>query len=61
MADSELTTVFDADNHYWEASDSFTRYRSPEFADRGVLVREVDGRMRYVVHGELPPVDPGSR
>jgi predicted TIM-barrel fold metal-dependent hydrolase len=56
---SEIPTVFDADNHYWEASDAFTRYRSPEFAERGVLVREVDGRMRYVVDGELHPWIPG--
>ena len=60
MSDTaELATVFDADNHYWEASDAFTRYRSPEFAERGVLVREVDGRMRYVVHGDLHPWIPG--
>ena len=55
----ELTTVFDADNHYWEASDAFTRHRSAEFADRGVVVREVDGRLRYVVRGELHPWIPG--
>lgn len=55
----ELATVFDADNHYWEASDAFTRYRSPEFAERGVQVKEVDGRMRYVVHGDLHPWIPG--
>jgi predicted TIM-barrel fold metal-dependent hydrolase len=58
-ASDALPTVFDADNHYWEASDAFTRYRSPEFADRGVLVKEVDGRLRYVVHGELHPWIPG--
>ena len=56
MSDTaELATVFDADNHYWEASDAFTRYRSPEFAERGVVVREVDGRMWYMVHGDLHP------
>ena len=60
MSDTaELATVFDADNHYWEASDAFTRYRSPEFAERGVVVREVDGRMRYMVHGDLHPWIPG--
>jgi predicted TIM-barrel fold metal-dependent hydrolase len=60
MSDTaELTTVFDADNHYWEATDSFTRYRSPEFAERGVTVREVDGRLRYWVNGELHPWIPG--
>ncbi len=55
----ELTMVFDADNHYWETSDAFTRYRSPEFAERGVQVREIDGRMRYMVHGDLHPWIPG--
>ena len=59
VREAGLPTVFDADNHYWEASDAFTRYRSPEFAERGVLVREVDGRMRYVVHGDLHPWIPG--
>jgi predicted TIM-barrel fold metal-dependent hydrolase len=60
MSDTvEQSTVFDADNHYWEASDAFTRYRSPEFAERGVVVREVDGRMRYMVHGDLHPWIPG--
>lgn len=54
-----ITTVFDADNHYWEPSDAFTRHRDPAFADRGVVVREVDGRMRYMVHGELHPWIPG--
>ena len=29
-----ITTVFDADNHYWESSDAFTRYRDPKFMDR---------------------------
>ncbi len=61
MTDSsdDLATVFDADNHYWETTDAFTRHRSPQFADRGVLVREVDGRLRYVVGGELHPWIPG--
>ena len=58
-AHDDIATIFDADNHYWEASDAFTRHRSPEFADRGVLVREVDGRVRYLVHGELHPWIPG--
>jgi predicted TIM-barrel fold metal-dependent hydrolase len=56
---TRLTTVFDADNHYWESSDAFTRHRSPLFADRGVLVREVDGKMRYLVQGEQHPWIPG--
>ncbi len=44
--------VFDADNHYWEASDAFTRHREPKFRERGVQVREVDGVMRYVIDGQ---------
>ena len=31
----EIPTIFDADNHYWETSDSFTRHRDPKFAERG--------------------------
>ncbi len=33
MANTNQTvaTVFDADNHYWETSDAFTRYRSPKY------------------------------
>ena len=40
---TEITTIFDADNHYWESSDAFTRYRDPKFAERGVQVKEIDG------------------
>lgn len=56
---TDITTVFDADNHYWETSEAFTRYRSPQFADRGVTIREVDGRMRYWVHDDMHPWIPG--
>ncbi len=48
-----ITTIFDADNHYWETSDAFTRHRDPKFADRGVQVKEVDGLQRYVLDGEV--------
>ncbi len=58
-AQSEIGAVFDADNHYWETSDSFTRHRDPRFADRGVVLREVDGKPRYFF-GERPhPIIPG--
>ncbi|WP_163549663.1 amidohydrolase family protein [Candidatus Frankia nodulisporulans] len=43
--------LFDADNHYWETSDAFTRFRDPKFADRGVQIKEIDGVPRYVVDG----------
>lgn len=57
--DEQVISIFDADNHYWEPSDAFTRYRNPKYADRGVLVKDVDGRVRYVVHGEPHPWVPG--
>jgi len=57
--ESEIRTVFDADNHYWEVSDTFTRYRDPKFADRGVVLKEVDGKPHYFF-GERPhPIIPG--
>ncbi|MFI5046578.1 MAG: amidohydrolase family protein [Acidimicrobiia bacterium] len=52
-ARDEIVKVFDADNHYWEASDAFTKFRDREFLERGVEVREVDGVLRYVVDGQV--------
>ncbi len=54
-----IGTIFDADNHYWESSDAFTRHRDPRYAERGVVVRQIEGRSRYVVHGEPHPWIPG--
>jgi predicted TIM-barrel fold metal-dependent hydrolase len=53
MAETEaaMLALFDADNHYWETSDAFTRHRDPKFADRGVQIKEVDGVLRYLVDG----------
>ena len=59
MARAAVTTLFDADNHYWESSDAFTRHRDPAFADRGVQVEEVDGVSRYVLNGEVFELLPG--
>jgi hypothetical protein len=55
----QITTIFDTDNHYWEASDAFTRHRNPKYAERGVQIKDIDGRSRYVVHGEPHPWVPG--
>jgi predicted TIM-barrel fold metal-dependent hydrolase len=49
----EITRVFDADNHYWETSDAFTRHRDPRFNDRGLQVKAVDGVLRYVIDGQV--------
>ncbi|HXY92146.1 MAG TPA: amidohydrolase family protein [Acidimicrobiia bacterium] len=57
-----IPTVFDADNHYWETSDAFTRHRDPEFAERGVRLVDIDGngKPRYVFDGgRVHPILPG--
>ena len=59
LADSEIQTVFDADNHYWEVSDSFTRHRDPEFADRGVVLKEMGGKPYYFFGERAHPIIPG--
>lgn len=59
--------VFDADNHYYEAPDAFTRHIEPEFAKRGMQWAEVDGRVRLMVDGKVnrfipnPLFDPVAR
>ncbi len=56
----QITRVFDADNHYWESSDAFTRHRDPRFAERGVrVVPGPDGRLAYYVGDRRHPILPG--
>ena len=55
----EFGPIFDADNHYWETSDAFTRYRSPKFAERGVRLVEVDGKLRYFIGDQPHATVPG--
>ena len=55
----EFGTIFDADNHYWETSDAFTRHRSAKFAERGVRLVEHEGKLRYAIGDKLHPVVPG--
>jgi predicted TIM-barrel fold metal-dependent hydrolase len=44
------TGLFDADNHYYEARDCFTRYIDPSFRDRAIrLVQAADGSERVMV------------
>jgi predicted TIM-barrel fold metal-dependent hydrolase len=56
---NDISTIFDADNHYWETSDAFTRYRDPKFKDRGVQLKEVDGQLRYFFGDRAHPIIPG--
>lgn len=45
--------VFDADNHYYEALDAFTRHLDPELGPRCVQWCEIDGRKYHVVGGRV--------
>jgi len=60
--DEAIKTIFDSDNHYWETSDAFTRFRAPAYAERGVRLVDVDGngKPRYMFDGgRLHPIIPG--
>ena len=47
---SELPySAFDADHHYYEALDAFTRYMDPKLARRAVQWAEINGRTRLLV------------
>ena len=59
MRNSEFGTIFDADNHYWESHDAFTRYRDPQFNDRGLRLVEKDGVVRYYIGDKVHPILPG--
>jgi predicted TIM-barrel fold metal-dependent hydrolase len=45
--------VIDADQHYYEATDAFTRHLDPAWADRCVRWCEIDGRRYHVVGGRV--------
>jgi predicted TIM-barrel fold metal-dependent hydrolase len=45
--------AFDADNHYYEALDAFTRHADPKMADRCVQWCEIKGRKYHLVGGRL--------
>ncbi|HLN18214.1 MAG TPA: amidohydrolase family protein [Acidimicrobiales bacterium] len=45
--------VFDADNHYYEARDAFTRYLDPDLHKRAMQWAVVDGKERLLVGGRV--------
>ncbi|MFP3900688.1 MAG: amidohydrolase family protein [Acidimicrobiia bacterium] len=47
------TPVFDADNHYYEATDAFTRHLDPALGPRCVQWAEIDGRRYHVLGGRV--------
>ncbi|CAN5477955.1 amidohydrolase family protein [soil metagenome] len=59
--------AFDADNHYYEALDAFTRHLEKGFASRTMQWAEVGGKTRLLVGGKVnrfipnPTFDPVSK
>lgn len=59
--------IFDFDNHYYEATDAFTRHQDKAFRNRGVRWAEIDGRSRLLVGGRVnsyianPTFDPVAK
>ena len=45
--------LFDADNHYYEAHDAFTRHLDPRLGPRTVQWAEIGGRKYHVVGGKV--------
>src|SRR5512134_680335 len=45
--------VFDADNHYYEALDAFTRHLDPALGPRCVQWATIDGRQYHVLGGRI--------
>ncbi len=59
--------LFDADNHYYEAEDAFTRHIDPRMKRRCMRWADVDGRKELLVAGKInrfipnPTFDPVAR
>jgi predicted TIM-barrel fold metal-dependent hydrolase len=45
--------MFDADNHYYEATDAFTRHIPKEMAKRAMQWADINGRRRLLVGGRV--------
>jgi predicted TIM-barrel fold metal-dependent hydrolase len=45
--------AFDADNHYYEAVDAFTRHLDPKLGPRIIQWAQIDGRMYHVIAGRV--------
>ena len=59
--------VFDADNHYYEATDAFIRHIDPAMKKRCMQWAEIEGKQRLLVAGKInrfipnPTFDPVSK
>jgi predicted TIM-barrel fold metal-dependent hydrolase len=53
MTDRGKIRVFDADQHYYEPLDAFTRHLPAGWAERTVQQAVIDGRVRFIVGGRV--------
>lgn len=53
--------LFDADNHYYEATDAFTRHLEPSMRKRTMQWAEIDGKTRLLVAGKVNRFIPNPR
>jgi predicted TIM-barrel fold metal-dependent hydrolase len=59
--------MFDADNHYYEATDAFTRHLDPQLRRRAIQWATLDGKQRLMVAGKInrfipnPTFDPVAK
>jgi predicted TIM-barrel fold metal-dependent hydrolase len=53
MSRGDGRSVFDADQHYYEPRDAFTRHLSPAWKQRTVQEATVDGKVRFIVGGRV--------
>ena len=66
MAELDFTP-FDADNHYYEAEDAFTRHIDPKMAKRAMQWAEINSKKRLLVGGKVnkfipnPTFDPVAK
>ena len=66
-ASDRVSRAFDADNHYYEATDAFTRHVSREMQSRCMTWAEIHGKQRLLVGGRVnrfipnPTFDPVAK
>jgi predicted TIM-barrel fold metal-dependent hydrolase len=50
--------MFDADNHFYEGRDAFTRYLDPRYAGEFLWMTDERGRTHVILHGKFWPYIP---
>jgi predicted TIM-barrel fold metal-dependent hydrolase len=53
MTTTTAPRVFDADNHYYEAPDAYTRHIDPAMAKRAMQWADINGKRRLLVGGRV--------